>query len=182
MGRAGIKQPSYRSVKRHISEPAVHRVVVFSESRCTASGASQSGLGDSLQPSSKSIPGKPARQKFRLPPRNTMRARRRAAGEVTEHERSRGAAPRKASGADAARNAGTRRRPSSGGRGRRAGGGGATEARAHPRGSAGGVGGRRGTERHSRARGRRDSGSRRAWRRTTRLISLDCTVYETLAL
>ena len=40
MGRAGIKQPSYRSVKRHISEPAVHRVVVFSESRCTASGAS----------------------------------------------------------------------------------------------------------------------------------------------
>jgi hypothetical protein len=51
---------------------------------------------------------------------------------------------------------GTRRRPSSGGRGRRAGGGGATEARAHPRGSAGGVGGRRGTERHSRARGRRD--------------------------
>ena len=106
------------------------QVVVFSKAGARRVAHRPGEHRDALQPSFTSIEGKPARQKFRLPPRDTMGARRRAAGEVTEQAVVARAAPRKASGAEVRRTLGTRRRPSSGGRGRKAGGGGATEARA----------------------------------------------------
>ena len=53
------------------------QVVVVSKAGARRVAHRQSGHGDALQPSSTSIEGKPARQKFRLPLRDTMCARRR---------------------------------------------------------------------------------------------------------